>query len=212
MNIDFFKLKFESKSNEELEEIAKNNLKYVFEARTAAMNILKARNVSSQLIIDIEKELISLQNHKNFILKDEFLINEKILTELEKISINKNKKYKLDNGNVLQIRRFNKQLFQISIEHSRSYISPVVICIIDKERQCKYFPFLNMGSILICIVIGLSIIGFSYFQNNFVSENLIQTLCIPVIFFICIQIIMAPFMYSRILETFKKQIKIRNVS
>lgn len=41
MSVEFFKQKFETKTNEKIIEITKNNKKYVLDARKAAFSILK---------------------------------------------------------------------------------------------------------------------------------------------------------------------------
>ncbi len=92
MNVDFFKEKFASKTNEALEAIAKNNVKYVLEARFAAVSIMRNREFSSPIIEAVEKE-------NQFIKELEDDENQKIIQKLA--AIKKIAKYPLYNGNEL---------------------------------------------------------------------------------------------------------------
>lgn len=141
MNIDFFQQKFESKSNAELEEIARNNIKYVLVARIAAITIMKVRNLDSIYINIVEKELQNEKFKSQQKSRNKEIENENIFQVLNNIS-RKTKKYELKNGNELQIKRLTKSKFQIRIEHSKSYMSPVVICSINEVKEIKYYPFI----------------------------------------------------------------------
>lgn len=59
---NFFYKKYQTLSNNELEKIAQSNIKYVLEARLAAISILKERNYDSTFIEKIENELDIIEN------------------------------------------------------------------------------------------------------------------------------------------------------
>ena len=207
MNNDFFQQNFESKSNVELEEIAKNNKKYVLDARIAAISIMKNRNLDSFNIDVIEKEL---QNEKNQIQQKSInkqIENEKIVRVLNTISKNA-KKYQLKNGNELQIKRFTKNKFQIRIEHSRSFMSPVVICSINKLREIKYYPFIYIKSIVVTLILFFAVLVYSYYEYKSIPDDLILALSCTIIFNLIIQILLFPLMFHLILRTFKDAIMI----
>jgi len=207
MNNDFFQQNFESKSNVELEEIAKNNKKYVLDARIAAISIMKNRNLDSFNIDVIEKEL---QNEKNQIQQKSInkqIENEKIVRVLNTISKNA-KKYQLKNGNELQIKRFTKNKFQIRIEHSRSFMSPVVICSINELREIKYYPFIYIKSIVVTLILFFAVLVYSYYVYKSIPDDLILALSCTIIFNLIIQILLLPLMFHLILRTFKDAIMI----
>jgi hypothetical protein len=211
MDIDFFQQKYESKSNTELEEIARNNIKYVLFARIAAITIMKDRNFDSLYINIVEKELLNQEkkNHQKSINKE--LENENIFQVLNIIS-RKTKKYQLKNGNELQIKRLTKSKFQIRINHSKSYMSPVVICSINEEKEINYYPFIYIKSIVIALIISFTILGYFYYEYKSIPDYLIFALSAVIIFNLIIQLFLSPLIFNLILKTFKDEIKNRNVS
>lgn len=211
MNTYFFQQKFESKSNTELEEIAHNNVKYVLEARIAAITIMKTRNFFSVDIENVEKEL---ENHKNLIKIEKIYKqneNENVLEVLNSIT-KTSKKYKLKNGNELQIRRFSKYKFQIKIEYFRSYLAPVVICSINNSQEIKFYPFINLETFIAISIFIFAFLGYYYYQYEYFPKDTLFTTTYIFIFFLLIQIILLPFSYRTIIKTFKEEIKNRNVS
>jgi hypothetical protein len=211
MNTYFFHQKFESKSNTELEEIAHNNVKYVLEARIAAITIMKTRNFFSVDIENVEKEL---ENHKNLIKIEKIYKqneNENVLEVLNSIT-KTSKKYKLKNGNELQIRRFSKYKFQIKIEYFRSYLAPVVICSINNSQEIKFYPFINLETFITISIFIFAFLGYYYYQYEYFPKDTLFTTTYIFIFFLLIQIILLPFSYRTIIKTFKEEIKNRNVS
>lgn len=211
MNIYFFQQKFESKSNIELEEIAHNNVKYVLEARIAAITIMKTRNFFSVEIENVEKEL---ENHKNLIKIEKIYKqneNENVLEVLNSIT-KTSKKYKLKNGNELQIRRFSKYKFQIKIEYFRSYLAPVVICSINNSQEIKFYPFINLETFITISIFIFAFLGYYYYQYEYFPKDTLFTTTYIFIFFLLIQIILLPFSYRTIIKTFKEEIKNKNVS
>jgi hypothetical protein len=211
MNTYFFQQKFESKSNTELEEIAHNNVKYVLEARIAAITIMKTRNFFSVDIENVEKEL---ENHKNLIKIEKIYKqneNENVLEVLNSIT-KTSKKYKLKNGNELQIRRFSKYKFQIKIEYFRSYLAPVVICSINNSQEIKFYPFINLETFITISIFIFAFLGYYYYQYEYFPKDTLFTTTYIFIFFLLIQIILLPFSYRTIIKTFKEEIKNRNVS
>jgi hypothetical protein len=211
MNTFFFQQKFESKSNTELEEIAHNNVKYVLEARIAAITIMKTRNFFSVDIENVEKEL---ENHKNLIKIEKIYKqneNENVLEVLNSIT-KTSKKYKLKNGNELQIRRFSKYKFQIKIEYFRSYLAPVVICSINNSQEIKFYPFINLETFITISIFIFAFLGYYYYQYEYFPKDTLFTTTYIFIFFLLIQIILLPFSYRTIIKTFKEEIKNRNVS
>lgn len=211
MNTYFFQQKFESKSNTELEEIAHNNVKYVLEARIAAITIMKTRKFFSVDIENVEKDL---ENHKNLIKIEKIYKqneNENVLEVLNSIT-KTSKKYKLKNGNELQIRRFSKYKFQIKIEYFRSYLAPVVICSINNSQEIKFYPFINLETFITISIFIFAFLGYYYYQYEYFPKDTLFTTTYIFIFFLLIQIILLPFSYRTIIKTFKEEIKNRNVS
>ena len=211
MNIDFFEQKFESKSNAELEEIVRNNIKYVLVARIAAITIMKNRNLDSIYISVVEKELHNEEDKIQQKSINKELENENIIQVLNNIS-RKTKRYELKNGNELQIKRLTKNKFQIRIDHSKSYMSPVVICSINEVKEIKYYPFIYIKSIVISLIISFTILGYFYYEYKSIPDYLIFALSCGIVFNLVIQILLSPFMFNLILQTFKDEIKNRNVS
>lgn len=210
MNIDFFQQKFESKSNAELEEIVRNNIKYVLVARIAAITIMKNRNLDSIYINIVENELQNKENQIQQKSINKQLENENIFQVLNTIS-RKTKKYQLKNGNELQIKKLTKNKFQIRIDHSQSYMSPVVICSINEAQEIKYYPFIYIKSIVTTIIISFIFLGYFYYEDKSISDGLIFAFSGCIVFNLIFQILLFPLMFNLILQTFKDEIKNRNV-
>ena len=209
---DFFRQKFESKSNIELEEIVKNNIKFILEARIAAITILKERNYESAYLKMLEDDLQTEKSRIQLESKNLQNENKNIIRILETISIKDSKKYKLNNWQELCIKRLNKKKYEIRIDHSKSFFSPIIICDIKNGNQIKYFPFFNINSTSILFITSILVLGYSYFTYESISAKILFILSLILSFFITIQILLFPIMYRLILNTFKKEIKNKNVS
>jgi len=206
MNVDFFKEKFQSKTNSELEEIVKNNIKYVIECRIAALSLMKDRGYQSKIIKDIDLELEALEKKEKLAIEEKKLQDEKIAKELKKIKINTTKKIQLENGNELQIKRLSDKIFQIRIEYYQSYLSPVVICVINQKGYNKYYPFFYLQTVLITSVISLCLFIYIYVQNEgFIDDKYNSIPLVVIIINLGMQLIMTPSMYPLILNTFKEE-------
>lgn len=210
MNDNHFQKKFDSKSNLELEQIALNDKMYVFEARCAAIQILKNRNVDSESIELVENEIkVKTQDliKKN---QKELIDTSKIIFVLRKIPVGKTLIMKLENRNELQIKRINDIKFQVRIEDFyRSFFAPVLICKIIDDSNFKCYPFPYLKSILI-IGVCASLIVLSIFLFLLHEINWFIVVY-PIVFSLSVQIITAPifFIFRSVLkeELGKKDIK-----
>ncbi|MFN0292518.1 hypothetical protein [Pedobacter helvus] len=97
--------KFKSKSVTELESIAMDSGSFVFEARYAAITLLKSRNYQSKIIDEVEKEAENLEKAKSLKTENINNRNRQLITRIRLIPIKETGKYKLENGNELQVKR-----------------------------------------------------------------------------------------------------------
>lgn len=198
--------KFKSKSGTELERIASNSNSFVFEARYAAITLLKDRNYNSTIIKQVEKEYenIAKAERKN---KEELKEqDQRLIRRIRQIPVNGKRKYGLKNGNEIQIRRLNKYSFQVRIEdHFRSELAPVIICKIKDDSTYFCYPFLYLKSILMFGLGGIALMAILAFLGYVKNEPLI--LLLPLILTIGFQIILMPFFYFIILHFFRKQLR-----
>lgn len=132
--------------------------------------------------------------------------DQRLIRRLRKIPVNLTRKYKLKNGNELQVKRLNKANFQIRIEDNfRSVFAPVMICQIKADSTYLCYPFLYLKSILIYGVGGtlitmiLSLLGY--------IEHEAFIFIVPLICSIGLQILLMPFIYFVILKFFRKQLR-----
>ena len=172
---------------------------------------MKDRNSDSIYINIVEKELQNQEFKIQQKSRNKELENENIFQVLNNIS-RKTKKYELKNGNELQIKRLTKSKFQIRIEHSKSYMAPVVICSINEVKEIKYYPFIYIKSIVTTLIISFTILGYFYYEYKFIPDDLIFALNCVIVFNLVMQILLSPFTFNLILQTFKDEIKNRNVS
>lgn len=213
MNVDSFKEKFQSKTNNELEEIVKNNVKYVIESRIAALSLMKDRGYQSKLIKNVDLELEALEKIKKLEIENKKLKDEKITKELKNVKINTTKKIQLENGNQLEIERLSDKIFQIRIEHYKSSLSPVVICVINQKGYNKYYPFFYLDTVLSTSIMSLCLFIYLYVQNESFIDDKVIFICLTMILVpLGIQLIMAPSMYPFILSTFKEEFEKRNLN
>ena len=196
--------RLKSKSNTELERIASNSESFVFDARYAAITILKARNHDSTIIHHVEKEyedLVKAQREKKEDLKVQ---DQRLIIRIRQIPIKGKGRYRINNGNELEIKRFNENHFQVRIEAYRSELLPVMICRIKDDSTYFCYPFLYLKSILIfgfggtALTIILSFLGY--------VENEILIFSFPIILIIGFQVFMMPFTYFITLDFFKKRL------
>ncbi|MDG1278198.1 MAG: hypothetical protein P8O16_13025 [Algoriphagus sp.] len=81
--------KFKSKSDTELEKVAMDSKSYVFDARYAAITLLKDRNYDSDIINQVEKEyenLVKAQQTKTEDLKEQ---DQRLIRRIRQIPIKK---------------------------------------------------------------------------------------------------------------------------
>lgn len=204
---NFFYKKYQTLSNNELEKIAQSNIKYVLEARLAAISILKERNYDSTFIEKIENELDIIENNKLQQLNEKNKQNEAIISTLESIQHRKTARYKLNNGNELQVKRLKTNKYQIRIEHYMDIVSPVVICTIDENKQINYSPFFHTNSILLSLLISFILLGYIWYELREIPNELILIiLSFPIIVTI-LQLISFTHKHKLILGTFKQEIQ-----
>lgn len=197
--------KFKFKSDEDLLEIAIDAKSFVFEARHAAVTLLKSRNHATSIIDKVEqegKELRKIEAYKTEKLKQQ---NQYLIRHIREIQIGGTGKYRLENGNELQVKRLNENSFQVRIEDNyRSVLAGVMICKIKGESSYTCFPFLYLKSVLIygiggiALAIILSFLG--YLKND------ILNFLTPLIFVIGLQILLMPFTYFITLNFFKQRL------
>lgn len=163
--INLFYQKFHSLDDDELKMIARSNLKYILEARFAAVMILKERNVSSQYITDIEMEASKFEEDARHKFRIQKIEEKKILTFLQGLTKKRKFEFTLNNGNELQITKISDKYFQIRIEHFRSIFAPVVILKVG-ENNIKYWPFFYYLPFLLTLIVSFLMIGYSYSQDG----------------------------------------------
>lgn len=198
--------KFKSKSDVELERIAMNSKSFVLDARYAAITLLKKRNYDSTKIIQVEKEYESLIKTERKNTEDIKVQEERLIKRILQIPIKETVKYGLENGNELQVKRFNKGAFQVRIEDNyRSGLAPVMICKIKDDSTYLTFPFLYLKAILIygiggtALIIILAVLGY--------IENYKFIFSLPLVVTIGLQLILMPFIYFIILSFFRKRLR-----
>lgn len=202
MNKNQFLEKFKTKSDSELERIAMNSTSFVFDARFAAITVLKSRKNTSPIIETVEEEYKKLETAKKIQAENQKIQDRRLIRRIQHISIKGTGKYALKNGNELQVKRLNENNFQIRIEDNfRSSLGPVMICKIKDESTYFCYPFLYLKPILIYGVGGTALmiilILFDYLEN----EPLI--LFIPLIVTIGLQLVLMPAIHLVILHFFK---------
>ncbi|RAI85766.1 hypothetical protein [Algoriphagus yeomjeoni] len=203
---DQFLEKLNSKSNLELERIAADSRSYIFDARHAAAILLKNRNYQSPLIEIVEGEakkggIVKTKNLEN--LKEE---KRRLIRHLREISINGTGKYRLTNGNELQIKRLNEKIFQINIETSYGRgLGPVIICKIKDDSTYLTYPFLYLKYILIYGVGGV-VLFILLSWLGYVNYSL-KIFFIPFIVPVGFQLLLMPFIYFLTLKTFQERLK-----
>jgi hypothetical protein len=198
--------KFESKSDKELEHIANNSKTFVFDARYAAILILKKRGFNSLTIEKIEKEYDNRIKEETSKKENNIETKKQIINHLKNIPIKGNQKSLLKNGNTLQIKRLNEQNFEVRIEDNfRSALAPVIICKIISSSNYLFYPFFYVKSILI-YGIGVTLLFLILSLVGIIKDDVLLILS-PLIFIISFQIILTPFIYFITVYFFKNQIK-----
>lgn len=198
--------KLESKSDKELEHIANNSKTFVFDARYAAILILKKRGFNSLTIENIEKEYDNRIQEETSKKENNIETKKQIINHLKNIPIKGNQKSLLKNGNILQIKRLSEQNFEVRIEDNfRSVLAPVIICKIITSSNYLLYPFFYVKSILI-YGIGVTIL-FLILSLVGIIKNDVFLILSPLIFIISFQIILTPFIYFITVYFFKNHIK-----
>ena len=181
---------------------------FVFDARYAAITLLKDRNYDSVIINQVEKEyenLVKAQQTKTEDLNEQ---DQRLIRRIRQIPIKKKEKYGLKNGNELQVKRLNEDYFQVRIEvNFRSEIAPVIICKIKDDSTYFCYPFLYLYSTLIfgfggtALIVILSFLGY--------VENEIFIFSLPLIVSIGLQLLLMPFSYFIVLNFFRNRLRIK---
>lgn len=200
-----FIAKFKSKSDTELERVAMDSKSFVFDARYAAITLLKDRNYNSNIIDQVEKEyenLVKVQQKKTEELK---VTDQRLIRRIRQIPIKGTGKYGLKNGNELQVKRLNQDFFQVRIEASRSELAPVMICKVKDVSTYSCYPFLYLKSILIYGLGGTALTMILAFLGY--VENEIFIFLLPLIVIIGFQVLLIPFFYFFILNIFRKELR-----
>jgi hypothetical protein len=198
--------KLESKSDKELEHIANNSKTFVFDARYAAILILKKRGFNSLTIENIEKEYDNRIQEETSKKENNIETKKQIINHLKNIPIKGNQKSLLKNGNILQIKRLSEQNFEVRIEDNfRSVLAPVIICKIITSSNYLLYPFFYVKSILI-YGIGVTILFLILSLVGIIKDDVFLILS-PLIFIISFQIILTPFIYFITAYFFKNHIK-----
>lgn len=198
--------KFKSKSDLELEKVAMDSKSFVFDARYAAITLLKDRNYDSTIIKQVEKEYenhIKAEHKKIEELKEQ---DKRLIRRIRQIPIKETGKYGLENRNELQVKRLNENYFQVRIEDNyRSELAPVMICKIIDDSNYFCYPFLYLKSILIfgvggtALTVILSILGYVEYDTFIFS--------LPLIVSIGFQLLLMPIIYFIILNFFRKRLR-----
>lgn len=202
INDNRFIKKFESRSDAELESIALGSKTYTLEARIAAMELLKGRNVSSECIDILEEEVKkkALRNRKNATID---FNSRELIRKLRILPMRKTANYGLKNGNILKVKKLRDDLFQVRIEdHYRSFLGPVLICRILNDTEFRTYPFLYLKSLLVFGFGGSLVILF--LSSPRLIELDLFLIFYPVVFALAMQLLVMPFAYFVTLKFFKE--------
>lgn len=196
--------RFESKSDKELERIALDPKSFIFDARYAAITLLKSRNYDSPVIASVEEEAENLERAKKTKTQELKEQNERLIRRIRHIPIKGTGKYELENRNSLMIKRLSENRFQVWLEDiSRSNLAPVIICEI-KDDSFSSFPFFNLRSILTYGMGGTALMVVLSFLG--LVENEAFVLFIPPMLIFGFQLIFMPLFYYSTLSTFKDRL------
>ena len=199
-------VKFKSKSDIELEKIAINSKSFVFDARYAAITLLKNRNYYSTIIDQVEKEAENIEKTKRKKIEIQKEQDQDLIRHIRQIPINGTGKYILKNRNELQVKRLSENYSQVRIEDNfRSALAPVMICKIKDDSTYFCFPFLYLKSILIFGFGGTVLTVILFFLGYVENETLIFLL--PLIVTVGFQLLLMPFIYFIILKFFKQRLR-----
>lgn len=200
-----FIAKFKSKSDTELERVAMDSKSFVFDARYAAITLLKDRNYNSNIIDQVEKEYENLVKEQQKKTEELKVTDQRLIRRIRQIPIKGTGKYGLKNGNELQVKRLNQDFFQVRIEASRSELAPVMICKVKDVSTYSCYPFLYLKSILIFGLGGTALTMILAFLGY--VENEIFIFLLPLIVIIGFQVLLIPFFYFFILNIFRKELR-----
>jgi hypothetical protein len=197
--------RFKSTSDKELERIALDSKSFIFDARYAAITLLKSRNYDSPVIASVEEEAQNLERAKKiktYELKEQ---NERLIRRIRHIPIKGTGKYELENRNVLQVKRLSENRFQARIEFNfRSNLAPVLICKIKDDSSFSCYPFLYLKSILIYGIGGTALMLVLSLLGQVEKDAIV--LLVPLIAIIGIQLLMMPLFYFSVLNILKDKL------
>ncbi len=175
---NLFLNKFESKSNDELEHIAQDeDQTYVYEARQAAAEILKRRDLDTNAIEQVHSEQLKREKNKKEQAVKSIFNTSNLIKNLNRIPIRGSIERRLKNGNKLHVKRLNKHKYIVKIEAFRSELAPILICKIVDDSRILTYPFINFkgligvgfgGTILILILSFFNQLNFSW-ELSFMS-------------------------------------------
>lgn len=199
MSENQFLEKFQSKTDSELERIAQDSKAYVFDARQAASIILKNRKSGSPVIAAFDQEVEAQNAYRKNEKLDSTQVAQNIIRNLRQIPIKATAKYRLKNGNELQIRSINESKFEIRIESPKSALAPVMMCKIIDDSTLKTYPSIYLKGILI-FGVGGSFVALILSQFKMIESSMVF-LVIPIV--LGFQLFLMP-LYFVILKSFKQ--------
>lgn len=179
---------------------------YVIEAKFAAIQVLKTRGINLEIENEIQIEFARLNNQTRTIEADEQILEAKIIKNLKLIPIGKKKRWLLQNGNELRIKRLNEYRYQIRIEgYFRSSMAPVIICEYKNNHILKTYPFFYFEPILIALLIATLLVAV-HLLGIFIFNQLLLVVSITVAAPIVAQLLTAPVLYYIIKDNFESRL------
>ena len=206
MDPNIYIKKYTTRSNSELQKIVDSTSGYVIEAKFAAVQVLKTRGINLEIEKAIQIEFERLNNKKQTIEADKQIVVAKIIKNLELIPIGKKKKWLLENGNELRIKRLNEYRFHIRIEgYFRSSMAPVIMCEYKNNSTLKTYPFFYLEPILIALLIAALFVA-AHLLGIFIFNQLLLVVSIIVAAPIVTQLLTAPVLYYIIKDNFESRL------
>lgn len=181
-------------------------MSFVFDARYAAITLLKSRKNPSPIIETVEEEYKKLETAKKIQAENQKIQDRRLIRRIRHISIKGTGIYPLKNGNELHVKRLNENNFQVRIEnYFRSSFSPVMICKIKDESTYFCYPFLYLKPILIYGIGGTVLMILLILLDFLENEKMI--LFMPLIVLIGLQFLFMPAIHFVILHFFKDTLR-----
>jgi hypothetical protein len=207
METNKFSHSFSSKTNEELISIAENAKSFRLEARYSAVLVLKSREFQSSKLEIIALEIEKLIQQEQKLKADIQITREIIEKKLKLISIKKTQTFTLKHHAQLKIYRVNNRIFQIRMANTnKSEMMPVIIGILKKNGDIKFYPFFQIKTLTFIIFCSLFILGFLKLFNVLDFEFNKFYFLIVIACFVFLQIISMPFTYHFILNNLEEKL------